>query len=99
MSVLAIAEHRRGELRPVSLEQLAAGRDLAEDLPRGEFAAVEGGHLCFVEEAAAAAPLQRWCVEQLVATIERVREELDVSGPDHERIERMADRARTHAEG
>ena len=52
-----------------------------------------------VEEAAAAAPLQRWCVEQLVATIEQVREELDVSGPDHERIERMADRARTHAEG
>jgi len=31
----------------------AAGRDLAEGLPRGEFTAVEGGHLCFVEESAA----------------------------------------------
>jgi len=30
-----------------------AGRDLAEGLPRGEFTAVEGGHLCFVEESAA----------------------------------------------
>ncbi|MEF8906454.1 MAG: alpha/beta fold hydrolase [Haloarculaceae archaeon] len=30
-----------------------AGRDLAADLPRGEFRAVEGGHLCFVEESAA----------------------------------------------
>jgi len=30
-----------------------AGRDLAADLPRGEFLAVEGGHLCFVEESAA----------------------------------------------
>jgi pimeloyl-ACP methyl ester carboxylesterase len=30
-----------------------AGRDLAESLPRGEFTAVEGGHLCFVEESAA----------------------------------------------
>jgi len=31
----------------------SAGRDLAADLPRGEFLAVEGGHLCFVEESAA----------------------------------------------
>ncbi|PSP30808.1 alpha/beta hydrolase [Halobacteriales archaeon QH_10_67_22] len=31
----------------------SAGRDLSEDLPRGEFTAVEGGHLCFVEESAA----------------------------------------------
>ncbi|QLH76134.1 alpha/beta fold hydrolase [Halosimplex rubrum] len=30
-----------------------AGRDLAEGLPRGEFTAVEGGHLCFIEESAA----------------------------------------------
>lgn len=30
-----------------------AGRDLAENLPRGAFTAVEGGHLCFVEESAA----------------------------------------------
>ncbi|WP_459193045.1 alpha/beta fold hydrolase [Halosimplex sp. J119] len=30
-----------------------AGRDLADDLPRGEFTAVEGGHLCFIEESAA----------------------------------------------
>jgi len=31
----------------------SAGEDLAADLPRGEFLAVEGGHLCFVEESAA----------------------------------------------
>ena len=30
-----------------------AGRALADGLPRGEFTAVEGGHLCFVEESAA----------------------------------------------
>jgi 3-oxoadipate enol-lactonase len=30
-----------------------AGRALAEGLPRGDFTAVEGGHLCFVEESAA----------------------------------------------
>ena len=30
-----------------------AGRDLAAALPRGEFTAVDGGHLSFVEEAAA----------------------------------------------
>jgi pimeloyl-ACP methyl ester carboxylesterase len=30
-----------------------AGRRLAEELPRGEFLAVEGGHLCFLESAAA----------------------------------------------
>jgi len=43
MSVLAIAEHRRGELRPVSLEQLAAGRDLAEELGGELHTAVIGG--------------------------------------------------------
>ncbi|MEF8975409.1 MAG: molecular chaperone TorD family protein [Halapricum sp.] len=52
-----------------------------------------------VEEAAAQAPLQRWCVDQLVVTVEQLRDELDVSGPREEQIERMADRARTHAEG
>ncbi|MDG5778241.1 alpha/beta hydrolase [Haloarculaceae archaeon H-GB2-1] len=31
----------------------SAGERLAEDLPRGEYRAVEGGHLCFIEEAAA----------------------------------------------
>lgn len=30
-----------------------AGRRLAEELPRGRFEAVEGGHFCFVESAAA----------------------------------------------
>ncbi|KAA9399075.1 electron transfer flavoprotein subunit alpha/FixB family protein [Haloarcula sp. CBA1130] len=43
MSVLAIAEHRRGELRPVSLEQLAAGRDLADQLGGELHTAVIGG--------------------------------------------------------
>jgi 3-oxoadipate enol-lactonase len=32
---------------------VAAGRELAADLPRGEFVAVEGGHLSFVESSAA----------------------------------------------
>jgi 3-oxoadipate enol-lactonase len=32
---------------------VAAGRDLAEALPRGTFEAVEGRHLCFVEHAGA----------------------------------------------
>ncbi|WP_367176694.1 electron transfer flavoprotein subunit alpha/FixB family protein [Haloarcula rubripromontorii] len=43
MSVLAIAEHRRGELRPVSIEQLAAGRDLADELGGELHTAVIGG--------------------------------------------------------
>ncbi|MGB9954558.1 electron transfer flavoprotein subunit alpha/FixB family protein [Haloarcula marismortui] len=43
MSVLAIAEHRRGELRPVSLEQLAAGRALADELGGELHTAVIGG--------------------------------------------------------
>ncbi|QSG13999.1 putative component of anaerobic dehydrogenase [Halapricum desulfuricans] len=49
-----------------------------------------------VDDAAAQAPLQRWCVQQLVATIEQLREELDVDDPDQERVEQMASRARTH---
>ncbi|MFB6308211.1 MAG: alpha/beta fold hydrolase [Haloarculaceae archaeon] len=32
---------------------IESGRALAGDLPRGEFRAVEGGHLCFVESARA----------------------------------------------
>jgi len=41
--VLAVVEHRRGELRPVSLELLSAGSEIAEDLG-GEFhVAVLGG--------------------------------------------------------
>ncbi|MFB6309437.1 MAG: electron transfer flavoprotein subunit alpha/FixB family protein [Haloarculaceae archaeon] len=32
MSVLAVAEHRRGELRPVSYELVTAGRELAEEI-------------------------------------------------------------------
>ena len=32
---------------------VAAGRDLADGLPRGNFTAVEGGHCCFIEESAA----------------------------------------------
>lgn len=31
----------------------SAGESLAADLPRGEYRAVEGGHWCFIEEAAA----------------------------------------------
>jgi pimeloyl-ACP methyl ester carboxylesterase len=33
--------------------ELAAGRELAGDLPRGTFEAVEGRHLCFIEHARA----------------------------------------------
>ncbi|MFB6223688.1 MAG: electron transfer flavoprotein subunit alpha/FixB family protein [Haloarcula sp.] len=43
MSVLAIAEHRRGELRDVSLELLTAGRELAESTGDDLHAAVIGG--------------------------------------------------------
>jgi pimeloyl-ACP methyl ester carboxylesterase len=32
---------------------VAAGRELAAVLPRGEFTAVDGGHLAFVEASAA----------------------------------------------
>ncbi|MFB6194065.1 MAG: electron transfer flavoprotein subunit alpha/FixB family protein, partial [Halobaculum sp.] len=32
MSVLVVADHRRGELRDVSFEALRAGRELADDL-------------------------------------------------------------------
>jgi len=41
--VLAVAEHRRGELRDVSFELLAAGRDLAADLGGAFHVAVVGG--------------------------------------------------------
>jgi len=41
--VLAVAEHRRGELRPVSYELIAAGRDLAADLGGDLHVAVIGG--------------------------------------------------------
>jgi len=49
-----------------------------------------------VAEATAQAPLHRWCVTQLVATIDRLREELDIDGPEQERLEQMTSRARTH---
>jgi electron transfer flavoprotein alpha subunit len=43
MTVLAVAEHRRGELRPVSLELLTAGRGLADDLDTDLHVAVVSG--------------------------------------------------------
>ncbi|WP_424002482.1 electron transfer flavoprotein subunit alpha/FixB family protein [Haloarcula salina] len=43
MSVLAVAEHRRGELRDVSLELLTAGRELADSLDGDLHTAVIGG--------------------------------------------------------
>ncbi len=43
MTVLAVAEHRRGELRPVSLELLSAGRDLADATDGDLHAAVVSG--------------------------------------------------------
>jgi electron transfer flavoprotein alpha subunit len=43
MTVLAIAEHRRGELRDVSLELLTAGRQLADGTGGELHAAVVGG--------------------------------------------------------
>jgi electron transfer flavoprotein alpha subunit len=51
MSVLAVAEHRRGELRDVSYELVSAGRALADDLD-GELAlAVVGGEVdAFAEQ-------------------------------------------------
>jgi electron transfer flavoprotein alpha subunit len=41
--VLAVVEHRRGELRPVSFELLTAGRELADDLGGDLHVAVIGG--------------------------------------------------------
>lgn len=41
--VLAVVEHRRGELRPVSFELLSAGADLADDLDGELHVAVVGG--------------------------------------------------------
>ncbi|MEF8856122.1 MAG: electron transfer flavoprotein subunit alpha/FixB family protein [Haloplanus sp.] len=41
--VLAVADHRRGELRPVSYELLTAGRELADELGGDLHAAVVGG--------------------------------------------------------
>jgi electron transfer flavoprotein alpha subunit len=41
--VLAVAEHRRGDLRPVSHELIAAGRELAADLGGDLHVAVIGG--------------------------------------------------------
>jgi electron transfer flavoprotein alpha subunit len=43
MSVLTVAEHRRGELRPVSYELLSAGRELAAALDTDLHVAVIGG--------------------------------------------------------
>jgi electron transfer flavoprotein alpha subunit len=43
MSVLAVAEHRRGELRDVSLELVTAGRGLADDIGGELHLAVVGG--------------------------------------------------------
>ncbi|MFP4626693.1 MAG: electron transfer flavoprotein subunit alpha/FixB family protein [Natronomonas sp.] len=43
MTVLAVAEHRRGELRDVSLELVSAGRELADDLDTDLAVAVIGG--------------------------------------------------------
>jgi electron transfer flavoprotein alpha subunit len=43
VSVLAVAEHRRGELRAVSLETLTAGRELADATDGPLHAAVVGG--------------------------------------------------------
>jgi len=43
MTVLAVAEHRRGELRDVSLELLTAGRELADSLGEELHATVVGG--------------------------------------------------------
>jgi len=51
MTVLALAEHRRGELRDVSLELLTAGRRLADDLGTDLHVAVVSGDVeAFAEE-------------------------------------------------
>jgi electron transfer flavoprotein alpha subunit len=43
MTVLAVAEHRRGDLRDVSLELVTAGRELADELDADLAVAVIGG--------------------------------------------------------
>ena len=50
-AVLAVADHRRGELRDVSFELLTAGRELADDLGGELHVAVIGGDVdAFAEE-------------------------------------------------
>ena len=43
MTVLAVTEHRRGELRDVSFELITAGRDLADELGTDLHLVVIGG--------------------------------------------------------
>ncbi|MCQ4334010.1 electron transfer flavoprotein subunit alpha/FixB family protein [Natronomonas sp. F2-12] len=51
MTVLAVAEHRRGDLRDVSFELVTAGRELADELGSDLAVAVIGGDVeGFVEE-------------------------------------------------
>ncbi|MEZ3142714.1 electron transfer flavoprotein subunit alpha/FixB family protein [Halobaculum sp. MBLA0143] len=53
MSVLAVADHRRGELRDVTFELLTAGRELADDLGTDlHVAVVSGDTEQFAEELA-----------------------------------------------
>ena len=51
MSVLVIAEHRRGDLRDVSYEAITAGRELADERGSDLHVAVIGGDVdAFAEE-------------------------------------------------
>ena len=51
MTVLAVGEHRRGDLRDVSLELVTAGRELADELDTDLAMAVIGGDVeGFAEE-------------------------------------------------
>lgn len=88
----------------VSLE-LAYASLLAEAGERRELAAFVETELdwidafaTLVDEAAARAPLYRWCVTQLMAMLEVLRTELDLAGPSTDKVETMAGRARTHVE-
>ncbi|QSG04462.1 TorD/DmsD family molecular chaperone [Halapricum desulfuricans] len=89
----------------VALQLQYAGL-LAEAGERDELAAFVETELDWIDafaaltdRAAAQAPIHRWCVQQLVAAIERLRSELGVTGPEQDRVEQMLERASTHAEG
>jgi electron transfer flavoprotein alpha subunit len=50
VTILTVAEHRRGELRPVSFEAITAGRELADALDTGLHVAAIGTASGFAEE-------------------------------------------------
>ncbi|MEF8774337.1 MAG: molecular chaperone TorD family protein [Halobacteriales archaeon] len=90
------ADHVSLQLEYASLLAEAGEWDQLETFVESELDWVDA-FAVLVEEAAADAPVHRWCVRQAVATVEALREKLGVSGPADEAVETMVERARSHA--